>query len=168
MTFLPGIPVEIGKRAFQKYSKNKSFTTFDAGDREISLGLNVFLNSSLTTINIPSVKSLGIGDFYGIGDQDKTLVINGGAACVPLTFKDSTGGDSKVDSIKNTTVYAVNVAANKVTQEIKDLGSIASNILCLTDGGLLTLSTGPKMLPPVCTRRSMLWATARCSTAGSR
>lgn len=92
VTFLPGIPVEIGKRAFQKYSTNHSFTTFDAGDREISLGLNVFLNSSLTTINIPGVKSLGIGDFYGIGDQDKTLVINGGAACVPLTFKDSTGG----------------------------------------------------------------------------
>ena len=58
MTFLPGIPVEIGKRAFQKYSTNHSFTTFDAGDREISLGLNVFLDSRLTTINIPGVKSL--------------------------------------------------------------------------------------------------------------
>ena len=29
----------------------------------------------------------------------------------------------------------MNVAADKVTQEIKDLGSITSNILCLTDGG---------------------------------
>ena len=144
VTFLPGIPVEIGKRAFQKYSTNHSFTTFDAGDREISLGLNVFLDSRLTTINIPGVKSLGIGDFYGIGDQDKTLVINGGAACVPLTFKDSTGGEAQVNSIKNATVYAVNVAADKVTQEIKDLGSITSNILCLTDGGSVDVINGNK------------------------
>lgn len=47
-------------RAFQKYTT--TFTTFNAGNRELTLGDNVFLGSSaLKLINIPNVKSLGKG-----------------------------------------------------------------------------------------------------------
>ena len=137
VTFNEGVPVSVGTRAFQKYRNN--FTTFDAGNRELTLGDNVFLGSSaLTLINIPNVKSLGKGVFHGYENTAGTLIINGEAGCDPLTFKDYTSGDgtAAADSLKKATIYAVG-DANKVKSEVEALGSIGSNILCLTNGGTL-------------------------------
>ena len=137
VTFDEGVPVSVGTRAFQKYKNN--FTTFDAGNRELTLGDNVFLGSSaLTLINIPNVKSLGKGVFHGYENTAGTLIINGEAGCDPLTFKDYTSGDgtAAADSLKKATIYAVG-DANKVKSEVEALGSIGSNILCLTNGGTL-------------------------------
>ena len=138
VTFDEGVPVSVGTRAFQKYKNN--FTTFDAGNRELTLGDNVFLGSSaLTLINIPNVKSLGKGVFHGHENTEGTLIINGEAACDPLTFKDSTGGAAAADSLKKATIYAVG-DANKVKSEVEALGSIGSNILCLTNGGVIDVT----------------------------
>ena len=138
VTFDEGVPVSVGTRAFQKY-KNK-FTTFDAGNRELTLGDNVFLGSSaLTLINIPNVKSLGKGVFHGHENTAGTLIINGEAACDSLTFKNSTGGGAAADSLKEATIYAVG-DASKVKSEVKALGKIGSNILCLTNGGVIDVT----------------------------
>ena len=138
VTFDEGVPVSVGTRAFQKY-KNK-FTTFDAGNRELTLGDNVFLGSSaLTLINIPNVKSLGKGVFHGHENTEGTLIINGEAACDPLTFKDSTGSASVVNSLTKMTIYALG-SASKVNNEVMALGGIGSNILCLTNGGVIDVT----------------------------
>ena len=118
VTFDEGVPVSVGTRAFQKYKDN--FTTFDAGNRELTLGDNVFLGSSaLTRINIPNVKSLGKGVFHGHENTEGTLIINGEAACDPLTFKNSTGGTNAADSLTKMTIYALGSAS-----EVKDLSLI--------------------------------------------
>ena len=138
VTFDEGVPVSVGTRAFQKYSN--SFTTFDAGNRELTLGDNVFLGSSaLTLINIPNVKSLGKGVFHGHENTVGTLIINGEAACDPLTFKDSTGSASDINSLTKMTIYALG-SANEVQDEVKALGGIGSNILCLTNGGVIDVT----------------------------
>ena len=140
VTFKPGVPVTIGDRAFQKYSSG--FTTFDAGNREITLDNNVFLGSSaLARVNIPNVKSLGKGIFFGHQNTAGTLILNGEAACDSLTFKNSTGGGAAAaaDSLKEATIYAVG-DASKVKNEVKALGKIGSNILCLTDGGVIDVT----------------------------
>ena len=139
VTFKPGVPVTIGDRAFQKYSSG--FTTFDAGNREITLDNNVFLGSSaLALVNIPNVKSLGKGIFFGHQNTAGTLILNGEAACDSLTFKNSTGGGAAAaDSLKEATIYAVG-DASKVKSEVKALGKIGSNILCLTDGGVIDVT----------------------------
>ena len=140
VTFNEGVPVSVGTRAFQKYRNN--FKTFDAGNRELTLGDNVFLGSSaLRLINIPNVKSLGKGVFHGHENTEGTLIINGEAACDPLTFKDYTSGDgaAAADSLKKATIYAVG-DANKVKSEVEALGSIGSNILCLTNGGVIDVT----------------------------
>ena len=139
VTFDEGVLVSVGTRAFQKYGN--SFTTFDAGNRELTLGDNVFLGSSaLKLINIPNVKSLGKGVFYGHENTAGTLIINGEADCDPLTFKNSTGG-AAADSLKKATIYAVG-DASKVKSEVKALSGIGSNILCLTDGGVIDVTQG--------------------------
>ena len=138
VTFDEGVPVSVGTRAFQKYSN--SFTTFDAGNRELTLGDNVFLGSSaLTLINIPNVKSLGTGVFHGHEKTVGTLIINGEAACDPLTFKNSTGGTNAADSLTKMTIYALG-SASKVNNEVMALGGIGSNILCLTNGGVIDVT----------------------------
>ena len=138
VTFDEGVPVSVGTRAFQKYKDN--FTTFDAGNRELTLGDNVFLGSSaLTRINIPNVKSLGKGVFHGHENTEGTLIINGEAACDPLTFKDSTGSESDVNSLTKMTIYALG-SASEVKGEVKALGKIGSNILCLTNGGVIDVT----------------------------
>ena len=138
VTFKPGVPVTIGDRAFQKYSSG--FTIFDAGNREITLSNNVFLGSSaLALVNIPNVKSLGKGIFFGHQNTAGTLILNGEAACDSLTFKNSTGGGAAADSLKEATIYAVG-DASKVKSEVKALGKIGSNILCLTDGGVIDVT----------------------------
>ena len=138
VTFDEGVPVSVGMRAFQKYRNN--FTTFDAGNRELTLGDNVFLGSSaLTLINIPNVKSLGTGVFHGHENTAGTLIINGEAACHSLTFKDSTGSASDVNSLTKMTIYALG-SASEVKDEVKALGKIGSNILCLTNGGVIDVT----------------------------
>ena len=138
VTFNEGVPVSVGTRAFQKY-KNK-FTTFDAGNRELTLGDNVFLGSSaLTLINIPNVKSLGKGVFHGHENTEGTLIINGEAACNSLTFKDFTGSADAADSLTKMTIYALG-SASEVKDEVKALGKIGSNILCLTNGGVIDVT----------------------------
>ena len=138
VTFDEGVPVSVGTRAFQKYKDN--FTTFDAGNRELTLGDNVFLGSSaLKLINIPNVKSLGKGVFHGHENTEGTLIINGEAACDPLTFKDSTGSESDVNSLTKMTIYALG-SANEVKDGVKALGGIGSNILCLTNGGVIDVT----------------------------
>ena len=138
VTFKPGVPVTIGDRAFQKYSSE--FTTFDAGNREITLCNNVFLGSSaLALVNIPNVKSLGKGIFYGHQNTAGTLIINGEAACDSLTFKNSTGGGAAADSLTKMTIYALG-SAGEVKNEVKALGEIGRNILCLTDGGVIDVT----------------------------
>ena len=138
VTFKPGVPVTIGDRAFQKYSSG--FTTFDAGNREITLDNNVFLGSSaLALVNIPNVKSLGKGIFFGHQNTAGTLILNGEAACDSLTFKNSTGGGAAADSLKEATIYAVG-DASKVKSEVKALGGIGNNILCLTNGGVIDVT----------------------------
>ena len=140
VTFDEGVPVSVGTRAFQKYKDN--FTTFDAGNRELTLGDNVFLGSSaLTLINIPNVKSLGKGVFHGHENTVGTLIINGEAACDPLTFKDSTGSASDVNSLTKMTIYALG-SASKVNNEVMALGGSGSNILCLTNGGVIDVTQG--------------------------
>ena len=138
VTFDEGVPVSVGTRAFQKYKDN--FTTFDAGNRELTLGDNVFLGSSaLKLINIPNVKSLGKGVFHGHENTEGTLIINGEAACDPLTFKNSTGGTNAADSLTKMTIYALG-SASEVKNEVKALGDIGSNILCLTNGGVIDVT----------------------------
>ena len=138
VTFDEGVPVSVGTRAFQKYRNN--FTTFDAGNRELTLGDNVFLGSSaLTLINIPNVKSLGKGVFHGHENTVGTLIINGEATCDSLTFKDSTGSASDVNSLTKMTIYALG-SASEVKDEVKALGGIDSNILCLTNGGVIDVT----------------------------
>ena len=138
VTFNEGVPVSVGTRAFQKYKDN--FTTFDAGNRELTLGDNVFLGSSaLTRINIPNVKSLGKGVFHGHENTEGTLIINGEAACHSLTFKNSTGSTNTADSLTKMTIYALG-SASGVKDEVKALGGIGSNILCLTNGGVIDVT----------------------------
>ena len=138
VTFKPGVPVTIGDRAFQKYSSK--FTTFDAGNREITLCNNVFLGSSaLALVNIPNVKSLGKGVFYGHQNTAGTLIINGEAACDSLAFKNSTGSTNTADSLTKMTIYALG-SASEVKDEVKALGGIGSNILCLTNGGVIDVT----------------------------
>ena len=125
-------------RSFQKYTT--TFTTFNAGNRELTLGDNVFLGSSaLKLINIPNVKSLGKGVFHGHEKTVGTLIINGEATCNSLTFKDSTGSESDVNSLTEMTIYALG-SANEVKDEVKALGGIGSNILCLTNGGVIDVT----------------------------
>ena len=138
VTFDEGVPVSVGMRAFQKYTT--TFTTFNAGNRELTLGDNVFLGSSaLKLINIPNVKSLGKGVFHGHEKTVGTLIINGEATCNSLTFKDSTGSESDVNSLTEMTIYALG-SANEVKDEVKALGGIGSNILCLTNGGVIDVT----------------------------
>ena len=141
VTFAAGVPVSIGARAFQKYGS--SFKTFDAGNREITLGDNVFLSdTALIYMNISNVTSLGKGVFYGLNSASTngTLVINGAATCDALTFKNSTGSNSTENSLSKMTVYVVgnNGNAGVTTTALKDAGV---NILCLTDGGTFPAST---------------------------
>ena len=138
VTFKPGVPVTIGDRAFQKYSSG--FTIFDAGNREITLSNNVFLGSSaLALVNIPNVKSLGKGIFFGHQNTAGTLILNGEAACDSLAFKNSTGGTNAADSLTKMTIYALG-SASEVNNEVMALGSIGSNILCLTNGGVIDVT----------------------------
>ena len=146
VTFKDGVPVSIGTRAFQKYGS--SFKTFDAGNREITLGDNVFLSdAALIYVNISNVTSLGKGVFFGLNSASTngTLIINGSAACDALTFKNSTGLDSTVNSLSKMTVYVVDDNGNDgatttalKTTALKDAGV---NILCLTDGGTFPADT---------------------------
>ena len=138
VTFKPGVPVTIGDRAFQKYSSG--FTIFDAGNREITLSNNVFLGSSaLALVNIPNVKSLGKGIFFGHQNTAGTLILNGEAACDSLTFKNSTGSTNTADSLTKMTIYALG-SASEVKDEVKALGGIGNNILCLTNGGVIDVT----------------------------
>ena len=140
VTFNEGVPVSVGTRAFQKYTT--TFTTFNAGNRELTLGDNVFLGSSaLKLINIPNVKSLGKGVFHGHEKTVGTLIINGEATCNSLTFKDFTGSADAADSLTKMTIYALG-SASEVKDEVKALGGIGSNILCLTDGGVIDVTQG--------------------------
>ena len=144
VTFAAGVPVSIGARAFQKYGS--SFKTFDAGNREITLGDNVFLSdTALIYMNISNATSLGKGVFYGLNSASTngTLVINGAATCDALTFKNSTGSDNTDNSLSKMTVYVVgdNGNAGATTTALKDAGV---NILCLTDGGTFPARTSFK------------------------
>ena len=141
VTFKDGVPVSIGTRAFQKYGS--SFHAFDAGNRKITLGNNVFLDDKgLTYVNISNATSLGKGIFFNLNSAivNGILVINGAATCDPLTFKNSTGSDSNVNSLSKMTVYVAGDNGNTgaTTRALKDAGV---NILCLTDGGTFPAST---------------------------
>ena len=141
VTFEAGVPVSIGTRAFQKYSR--SFKTFDADNRKITLGDNVFLDDrGLTYVNISNATSLGKGVFYNLNSAtvNGILVINGAAACDALTFKDSTGSESTVNSLSKMTVYVADDNGNDgaTTTALKNAGV---NILCLTDGGTFPAGT---------------------------
>ena len=141
VTFKDGVPVSIGTRAFQKYGS--SFHTFDAGNREITLSNNVFLDDKgLTYVNISNATSLGKGIFFNLNSAtvNGILVINGAADCNPLTFKNSTGSDSTKNSLSKMTVYVVDDNGNDgaTTTALKDAGV---NILCLTDGGTFPAGT---------------------------
>jgi hypothetical protein len=151
ITFKSGVPVTVGDRAFSKYNdKNKKERIFDAGDREITFGNNVFLTTPLKTVNIPNAKKLGHGVFFNVGCRKdlEVLVINGGAECNAFAFKNSTNGkeltypEKEEYSFAGTKVYAVNAkatdVADEVADEIKDLA--ANNILCLTDGGTVDIN----------------------------
>ena len=135
VTFAAGVPVSIGARAFQKYGS--SFKTFNAGNREITLGDNVFLSdTALIYVNISNATSLGKGVFYGLNSASTngTLVINGAATCDALTFKNSTGSDNTENSLSKMTVYVAgdNGNAGATTTALRNAGV---NILCLSDGG---------------------------------
>ena len=137
VTFKDGVPVSIRTRAFQKYGS--SFKTFDAGNRKVALGDNVFLDDrGLTYVNISNATSLGKGVFYSLNSASTngTLVINGAATCDALTFKNSTGSDNTENSLSKMTVYVVgdNGNAGATTTALRNAGV---NILCLTDGGTL-------------------------------
>ena len=141
VTFKDGVPVSIGTRAFQKYVS--SFKTFDAGNREIALGDNVFLDDrGLTYVNISNATSLGKGVFYNLNSASTngTLVINGAATCDALTFKNSTGSDNTDNSLSKMTVYVVgdNGNAGATTKALENAGV---NILCLSDGGTFPAGT---------------------------
>ena len=147
ITFKSGVPVTIGDRAFSKYNdKNKKERIFDAGDREITFGNNVFLTTPLKTVNIPNAKKLGHGVFFNVGCRKdlETLVIKGSAECNTFAFKNSTNGegltypDKEEYSFAGTKVYAVNAKATDVAEEIKELA--ANNILCRTDGGTVDIN----------------------------
>lgn len=147
ITFKSGVPVTVGDRAFSKYNdKNKKERIFDAGDREITFGNNVFLTTPLKTVNIPNAKKLGHGVFFNVGCRKdlEVLVINGSAECNTFAFKNSTNGegltypDKEKYSFSGTKVYAVNAKATDVAEEIKELAT--NNILCLTDGGTVDIN----------------------------
>ena len=143
VTFAAGVPVSIGARAFQKYGS--SFKTFDAGNREITLGDNVFLSdTALIYVNISNATSLGKGVFYGLNSASTngTLVINGAAACDALTFKNSTDSGTG-NSLSKMTVYVAgdNGNAGVTTTALRNAGV---NILCLTDGGTFPARTSFK------------------------
>ena len=147
ITFKSGVPVTVGDRAFNKYRDNIG-RIFDAGDREITFGNDVFLTTPLKTVNIPNAKKLGYGVFFNADCRKdlEVLVINGGAECNAFAFKNSTNGESiynadnggKEYSFSGTKVYAVNAKAADVANEIKELA--ANNILCLTDGGTVDIN----------------------------
>ncbi len=144
ITFKSGVPVTVGDRAFNKYRDNIG-RIFDAGDREITFGNDVFLTTPLKTVNIPNAKKLGYGVFFNADCRKdlEVLVINGSAECNPFAFKNSTNGGSiynggKEYSFSGTKVYAVNAKATDVAKEIKELA--ANNILCLTDGGTVDIN----------------------------
>ena len=141
VTFKDGVPVSIGTRAFQKYGS--SLHTFDAGNRKIKLGDNVFLDDrGLTYVNISNATSLGKGIFYNLNSATVNciLVINGAATCDSLTFKNSTGSDNTVNSLSKMTVYVAddNGNAGATTTALEKAGV---NILCLTDGGTFPADT---------------------------
>ena len=141
VTFKDGVPVSIRTRAFQKYGS--SLKTFDAGNRKIALGDNVFLDDrGLTYVNISNATSLGKGVFYSLNNASTngTLVINGAAACDALTFKNSTGSDNTDNSLSKMTVYVVgdNGNAGATTTALENAGV---NILCLSDGGTFPAGT---------------------------
>ena len=143
VTFKDGVPVSIGTRAFQKYSS--SFHSFDAGNREITLGDNVFLDDrGLTYVNISNATSLGKGVFYNLNyaTVNGILVINGAAACDALTFENSTGSGTG-NSLSKMTVYVAgdNGNAGVTTTALRNAGV---NILCLTDGGTFPARTSFK------------------------
>ena len=140
VTFAAGVPVSIGTRAFQKYGS--SFKTFNAGNRKIALGDNVFLDDrGLTYVNISNATSLGKGIFYNLNNAtvNGILVINGAAACDALTFKNSTDSGTG-NSLSKMTVYVVgdNGNAGATTTALRNAGV---NILCLTDGGTFPAGT---------------------------
>ena len=145
ITFKSGVPVTVGDRAFSKYS-DKIGRIFDAGDREITFGNDVFLTTPLKTVNIPNAKKLGYGVFFNAECRKdlEVLVINGSAECNTFAFKNSTNGkeltypEKAEYSFAGTTVYAVNAKAADVATEIKDLA--ANNILCRTDGGTVDIN----------------------------
>ena len=141
VTFKDGVPVSIRTRAFQKYGS--SFKTFDAGNRKVALGDNVFLDDrGLTYVNISNATSLGKGVFYNLNNAtvNGILVINGAAACDALTFKNSTGSKITENSLSKMTVYVAgdNGNAGATTKALRDGGV---NILCLTDGGTFPAGT---------------------------
>ena len=141
VTFKDGVPVSIRTRAFQKYGS--SFKTFDAGNREVALGDNVFLDDrGLTYVNISNATSLGKGVFYNLNSAtvNGILVINGAATCDALTFKNSTGLNDTANSLTQMTIYVVgdNGNAGATTTALKNAGV---NILCLTDGGTFPAGT---------------------------
>ena len=143
VTFAAGVPVSIGARAFQKYGS--SFKTFDAGNREITLGDNVFLSdTALIYVNISNATSLGKGVFYGLNSAtvNGILVINGAAACDELTFKNFTNSGTG-NSLSKMTVYVAddNGNAGVTTTALRNAGV---NILCLTDGGTFPARTSFK------------------------
>lgn len=155
ITFKSGVPVTVGDRAFNKYRDNIG-RIFDAGDREITFGNDVFLTTPLKTVNIPNAKKLGYGVFFDTHCRKdlEVLVINGGAECNAFAFKNSNDGKNiynadnggKEYSFEGTKVYAVNAkatdvadeVANEVANEIKELAT--NNILCLTDGGTVDIN----------------------------
>ena len=145
ITFKSGVPVTVGDRAFSKYNDKKE-RIFDAGDREITFGNNVFLTTPLKTVNIPNAKKLGHGVFFNVGCRKdlETLVIKGSAECNTFAFKNSTNGkeltypEKAEYSFAGTKVYAVNAKATDVAEEIKELAT--NNILCLTDGGTVDIN----------------------------
>ncbi len=147
VTFKSGVPVTVGDRAFNKYRDNIG-RIFDAGDREITFGNDVFLTTPLKTVNIPNAKKLGYGVFFDADCRKdlEVLVINGGAECNAFAFKNSNDGKNiynadnggKEYSFSGTKVYAVNAKAADVADEIKELA--ANNILCLTDGGTVDIN----------------------------
>ena len=141
VTFKDGVPVSIGTRAFQKYGS--SFHAFDAGNRKVALGDNVFLDDrGLTYVNISNATSLGKGVFYGLdsASTNGTLVINGAAACDAMSFENVTAETSSGHSLSKMTVYVVgdNGNAGATTTALRDAGV---NILCLTDGGTFPAGT---------------------------
>ncbi len=143
VTFAAGVPVSIGTRAFQKYGS--SFKTFNAGNRKIALGDNVFLDDrGLTYVNISNATSLGKGIFYNLNNAtvNGILVINGAAACDALTFKNSTNSGTG-NSLSKMTVYVAgdNGNAGATTTALRNAGV---NILCLTDGGTFPAGTSFK------------------------